>query len=60
MGGKVKCEYCGSYIDAGSNCPNCGAVLPVVRECGNADLHPFDRFAKVAFDYGIDIPKPLI
>jgi len=26
--GKVKCEYCDSYVDAGTNCPNCGAVLP--------------------------------
>lgn len=26
--GKVKCEYCDSIVDAGTNCPNCGAVLP--------------------------------
>ena len=26
--GKVKCEYCDSVVDAGTNCPNCGAVLP--------------------------------
>lgn len=25
---RVQCEYCDSYVESGTNCPNCGAVLP--------------------------------
>lgn len=29
---RVQCEYCDSYVESGTNCPNCGAILPVHAE----------------------------
>lgn len=62
--GKVKCEYCDSIVDAGANCPNCGAALlaPKAQPCA-VDLYynpgSFDslsanvaRFGQVAHDLG--------
>ena len=62
--GKVKCEYCDSIVDAGTNCPNCGAALPApkAQPCA-VDLYynpgSFDsllvnvaRFGQVAHDLG--------
>jgi len=28
----MKCSYCGSIVDSGNSCPNCGAPLEKVRK----------------------------
>jgi len=53
MDGKVKCEYCGSYVDAGSNCPNCGAVLPCKSE--GSVLDSIARLGQAAYKAGVTI-----
>lgn len=49
--GKVKCEYCDSVVDAGTNCPNCGAVLP--RAPADSALDAVVRFGQAAHDWGV-------
>ncbi len=48
--GKVKCEYCDSYVDAGTNCPNCGAVLPRAPE--GSVLDGVVYFGQAAYGFG--------
>ena len=47
----VRCEYCDSCVPVGTNCPNCGAVLPAQNENDVSD--PFARFVKVSYDFGL-------
>ena len=67
--GKVTCEYCDSYVPAGTNCPNCGAVLPAQDEVlyvadGQEftltvdEVPPFVQFCRIAHDFGSVVTAP--
>ena len=67
--GKVKCEYCDSIVNAGTNCPNCGAVLPAQDEVlyvadgqeftlTEGEVPPFVQFCRIAHDLGSVVSAP--
>lgn len=65
----VRCEYCDSYVPTGTNCPNCGAVLPAQDEVlyvadGQEftltvdEVPPFVQFCRIAHDLGSVVTAP--
>lgn len=39
----IKCEYCDSIVPEGTNCPNCGAVLPEQEKAEYVELYADDE-----------------